>query len=93
MNKETIELDKKAIAEKVKKDVALEMIKFKVDFLVKYHGTRIPELEKEIKEIQDSDGWSNALNYEAGTYKSIANSLFRDVKEIQENLKKIFNYE
>lgn len=86
MNKETIE-------EKVKKEVALEMIKFKVDFLVKYHGTRIPELEKEIKEIQDSDGWSNALNYEAGTYKSIANGLFRDVKEIQENLKKIFKYE
>ena len=86
MNKETIE-------EKIKKEVALEMIKFKVDFLVKYHGNRLPELEKEIKEIQDSDGWSNALNYEAGTYKSIANGLVRDVKEIQENLKKIFKYE
>lgn len=84
---------KETIEQKVKKEVALEMIKFKVDFLVKYHSSRFPELEKEIKEIQDSDGWSNALNYEAGTYKSIAGSLFRDIKEIQENLKKIFKYE
>ena len=84
---------KETIEEKVTKEVALEMIKFKVDFLIKYHSTRFLELEKEIKEIQDSDGWSNAINYEAGTYKSVANGLFKDVQEIQENLKKIFKYE
>lgn len=81
------------IEEKVKKEVALEMIKFKVDFLIKYHSNRMPEIEQEIKEIQKSDGWSNAINYEAGTYKSVANSLFTDVQEIHEQLKKIFKYE
>lgn len=81
------------IEEKVKKEVALEMIKFKVDFLIKYHSNRLPEIEKEIKDIHESDGWSNAINYEAGTYKSVANGLFRDVQEIHEQLKKIFKYE
>tara|TARA_R100000654_G_scaffold2251_4_gene8264 strand:+ start:3833 stop:4093 length:261 start_codon:yes stop_codon:yes gene_type:complete len=86
-------MNKEKIEEKIKKEVALEMIKFKVDFLVKYHSNRMPEIEKEIKAIQDSDGWSNSINYEAGIYRSVAKGLFKDVKEIQENLKKIFKYE
>ena len=84
---------KETIEEKVKKEVALEMIKFKVDFLIKYHSNRLPEIEQEIKNINESDGWSNAINYEAGTYKSVANGLFADVQEIHQNLKKIFKYE
>ena len=84
---------KETIEEKVKKEVALQMIKFKIDFLVKHYNKTLPDIEQEIKDIHESDGWSNAINYEAGTYKSVATGLFKDIKEVQEKLKKIFKYE
>lgn len=77
----------------IDQEVALRIIDSDIKFLDKYYTKRLVELKEELEAIEKADGYKTAANYEAGVYKSMAESLFESIQKFKKELIKHFNYE
>jgi len=77
----------------INQEVALRIIDSDIKFLDKYYTKRLAELKEELEAIEKTDGYKTAVNFEAGVYKSMAESLFESIQKFKKELVKNFNYE
>lgn len=77
----------------IDQEVALRIIDSDIKFIDSYYTKRLAELKEELEAIEKTDGYKTAVNFEAGVYKSMAESLFESIQKFKKELIKHFNYE
>ena len=77
----------------IDQEIALRIIDSDIKFIDSYYTKRLAELKEELEAIEKTDGYKTAVNFEAGVYKNMAESLFESIQKFKKELIKHFNYE